>query len=120
MQGWWFSIATLGFAAEDTASGDEGYVITGHLGDGATSIGLGIWQPLSEGSYDVGEVEQTGGEYADASWVPYDGVEARYLSAVVRVMNKSDQLSDSEIPMRAILFSSQVLRQISRWERLRD
>ena len=70
-----YGLSTLGFAAEDDG-GNEGYVVAGHLGDGATSIGLGIWQPIAEGSYDVGEVEQTGGEYADASWVPYDDVEA--------------------------------------------
>lgn len=67
--------STLGFAAEDD-DGNEGYVVAGHLGEGATSIGLGIWQPIAEGSYDIGEVEQTGGEYADALWVPYDDVEA--------------------------------------------
>ncbi len=78
MQGGWFSIATLGFAAEDTASGDEGYVVTGHLGNGndPTPVGLWIWQPSAWFGQGAGEVEQTGGTYADASWVPYDNVEA--------------------------------------------
>lgn len=70
--------ATLGFAAED-GSGNEGYVVTGHLGDDftPTPVGLEIWQPREEGSYEAGEVEQTGGTYADASWVPYNDVEAK-------------------------------------------
>ncbi|MCK4731429.1 MAG: hypothetical protein KAT65_03125 [Methanophagales archaeon] len=70
-----FGLSTLGFAAE--GSGSEGYVVSGHLGFGATSIGLNIWQPCVWLSYMAGEVEQTGGTYADASWVPYDDVEAK-------------------------------------------
>lgn len=73
-----FASSTLGFAAEDD-DGNEGYVVSGHLGDGATSIGLNIWQPCVSWRlwYMAGEVEQTGGTYADASWVPYDNVEAK-------------------------------------------
>jgi streptogrisin B len=73
-----YGVSTLGFAAEDDG-GNEGYVVSGHLGGGGdtpTPVGLEIWQPRVEGSYDVGEVERTGGTYADASWVPYDDVEA--------------------------------------------
>ena len=80
MQGGWFSVSTLGFAAEDTDSGDEGYVVTGHLGNNGndpTPVGLQMWQPSMWFGQGAGEVEQTGGTYADASWVPYDNVEAK-------------------------------------------
>ncbi|HZK61590.1 MAG TPA: hypothetical protein VFC41_05895 [Anaerovoracaceae bacterium] len=64
--------STLGFAAKD-ASGTKGYVIARHAGN---SIGLQIYQPTVSFFNKAGTVSKLGGNYADASFVPYSDVEA--------------------------------------------
>jgi hypothetical protein len=64
--------STLGFSAKK--AGTYGYVVAGHLGkDRPTPTGMKIYQPTYP-TYPAGTVSDTGGTYADASWVPYDDV----------------------------------------------
>jgi len=72
--------ATVGFAAEDS-NGNKGYVVSGHFGN---SVDLQIWQPSISWWrfwYKAGKVAKVGGVYADASWVPYDNVDAEVYIA---------------------------------------
>lgn len=64
--------STLGFAVED-GSGTKGYVIARHAGN---SLGLQIYQPTVSSYNEAGSVSKLGGNYTDASFVPYNDVEA--------------------------------------------
>lgn len=68
--------STIGFAAVDQY-GDKGYVVSGHLGTGATDVGMVTGQPNMFLSNIAGAVTKTGGTFADAAWVPYSDVAAK-------------------------------------------
>jgi hypothetical protein len=65
-------VATIGFAVEKS-DGTKGYVVAKHFG---SSVGLQMWQPTHATGNEAGEVSELGGHHADASFVPYDDVEA--------------------------------------------
>ncbi|KAB2947518.1 MAG: hypothetical protein MPEBLZ_03110 [Candidatus Methanoperedens nitroreducens] len=63
---------TLGFAVQDT-NGNKGYVTARHL---ATQVGMQLWQPYEASENEAGIVSKIGTNTADASFIPFNNVEA--------------------------------------------
>lgn len=66
-------IATLSFAA-NRSDGTKGYVTAKHF---ANSSGLNIYQPTKSPSNEIGDVDEIGGHYADASFIKCNNVQPK-------------------------------------------